>query len=348
MIHFFIISGWGATPLFGPEFTFYVGEGFGEYPRAIVSQMAQLIHEDCSACEMEPDLNTNRFLFRVVHNGQKFEFIISADPQVIEVQVQPMSFEEWQKIAPFFQREIFDRLKKKFKPHSWQGAGHMNIGVSSFESASHLKNFIQFMFNHPEIGFVFGEADYDYLFARHILQTDDEVRKTIFERMGQFRIDEKKDDWSQKIAFLEMINEDYFLRSEFDDLDALPLNYRSPIFAKKFNALAFEQLGLKALARIEIRTVRPQQSIEDWILLQEFFKALIQFTVNHDEDLILDQKYQKNVGVNLEKMIKLLQKLNLDPNRFSKLIKKSHLKTWNSLQKTGMTFQCIDLFRSNH
>ena len=113
---------------------------------------------------------------------------------------------------------------------------------------------------------------------------------------------------------------------------------------KKFNALAFRDLDSRGLARFEVRTIRPQRSIQQWILQLELFEAIISYTGYFSNKFNSDLLYSNDPNHHLENFKALLEKLNLDPEKYKRLLNKSWLKQWSEMTHQTSANQCLKLF----
>lgn len=212
---------------------------------------------------------------------------LGTDPGVFEVQSEPRSLEQWRAESAYYQEVIFDNFKKiGLKPHLREGAGHLNIGIQYFEkNPKLLRNFIVDFYNHPGVGVVlnsltanqFDSAYLDQWFERnHTGATSLSVYQS-FENFYQMALD--------KLGVLDA-KKNYAL----SDVREAVLLYTIPKWVAlglRGTGSRFEATVINGRSRIEIRALRPQASMADFVRVIEIFEARVKFLSRVDRPLAL-------------------------------------------------------------
>lgn len=327
--------------IYGPEFTFYVG-GDGKAKPDIEAQMVvNQLKVRCSSCRFIESSDEGSTFVYVSPSGYKLPFTISSDPAVIEMQTSPRSSEAWSQIADDFQREVFGYIGSMgFKPDTWNGAGHLNLGLKSFRSFQHLKNFLSFYFSHPELALSLGEPSYDFAFAKHLLDMDEISIQAVAKLLqadppAKFRSESQKLNW-----LLKSLDKIYEQRIDYEKWDILETETHSQALKKKFTSIRARDLDFPDQARLEIRAVRPQSSMAAWVDLTKLFDLILEHTSKGEIKFVVPHEDLRRPKEFLTRFHQLVGDIGAKPEDYFSLIRKSHRKIWRSLGATHGTKAC--------
>jgi hypothetical protein len=255
-----------STLIFGPEWTF-TNEQFLQVPgytdriRYVFDDLETSFQSNCKSsgkCKVERE---ERRLIKITFtNG--FQVHVTADEGVLELQSSPVSLSKWRQIKDEVQSSIFQTMSAEgFHPHEREGAGHVNVGLKFFENNPLLlRNFIVDFYNHNGMSV-----------ALNSLVDNSMTAKTLDQYNGY-----EKKQFIKKLQKLDSVD-------NFTVNDVLK-NLGEPLYAK-FIALGLRDIGfhthmpidLYPTSRLEIRTLRPQSSMDDYIRVLEIFEARIQY-----------------------------------------------------------------------
>jgi hypothetical protein len=197
-------------------------------------------------------------------------FGLSSDPAVIEVTAGKLSFADWKKYLDLFQKVVFDGLKSAgYTPHEREGAGHLNIGLNYFEDKPLLRrNFPVDILNHEGVALVLNSL------------TANENDATPFRRWPV----EKRNLFFNSLAAMD---------KERD--------YSEARFERAFKAIRakYVPIGLRGKddeARFEIRTLRPQPSMKEFLQTIEIYEARIHYLETLQHPIALLKRPQVSDG----------------------------------------------------
>ncbi len=253
-----------AALIFGPEWTFTNRELLALHDFEVIQKMPEIYEAFVRHCRL-----TKRCKATVDSEGNKiinfngFEVYLAYDAGVIEMQSSPISQAEWRKKIDLLQENVFDVLGSMgYFPHSHIGNGHLNMGLQYFaDKPMLLRNFIVDFFNHPGLSIV--------------LNTYNE----------NLRNSQTFDQWIPR-------DQDRF-REALQQLDAIPdftirdvLEKLNPSLREKYIALAMREVilyswdqsdKLDSEARLEIRSLRPQANMTDFLKVIQIFESRVDY-----------------------------------------------------------------------
>lgn len=165
-------NAFAAPATFGAEFTFTNRDILGSLAArkdrtaiakektnvAALEKIRELARESCARtgqCVVKEfeDIYQNRSVRLEYPNGFWAEFTL--DPGVVEVRTKPSTVEEYRKMRPYLQRDVFDLAGRAgLFPDGEKGGGHIHMGLNSTfgDDARTLRNFLADFANHPELG----------------------------------------------------------------------------------------------------------------------------------------------------------------------------------------------------
>jgi hypothetical protein len=247
---------------------------------------------------------------RFVFNG--FWIQVSYDPNVVEILTKPLKLSRVKQLAPRMQEAIFETARLAGLETSPRRAGHFNFGArSSFENDSEL--FLKFVIdysNRPQLASgvlrSLNLATAPPLAALSIAQKQalDDIAR--LPRLSQLSIAD----------VAEMLTNDVFYKSAREDMD--------------FETAVHNQaLGLKKVRNarwwldqpLEVRAVRSQRSIEDFILLGELFESRIAYLRSRPLERVSMESRIDFTHAELEQSFRsYVEESGLDWNRFQTLM----------------------------
>lgn len=255
--------------LFGPEWTFtradladpnrthLLGPLLYQYQRALV-----------------PGAHKGSTLHGKVYYDPSFTLELGLDPGVVEVQATPQNLEQWKKRAPVLQNELFDLMKTAvgLTPHEIEGAGHVNMGLAGVfdQNVKLFRNFVIDFLNNPGVSVVLGHQPSDKRDAEHFSERPSDIRNEFIQELST--IDASMDQRSEVDSFFK-----YHRFFEHGPLSAgdkyVALGLRGSLQKGYYG----QRAGAAPDARFEIRTLRPQATMDDFIKVIEIFHARVEF-----------------------------------------------------------------------
>ena len=103
----------------------------------------------------------------------------------------------------------------------------------------------------------------------------------------------------------------------------------------KYVGLAPRDYKYAERARLEFRTVRPQQSMDEWILELKFLDRFIASSKDATIDFDPFQDLENSPAKILKKFADLLLKLNLQLGDYDFMIRKSRIRSWSSIKSNS-------------
>lgn len=252
---------------------FVPGKGMKGHERGMAERMVKSVRKMCPECKETTVTGKWGREFRfILQDG--FWFQISWDPNVVEVLTKPTSLEKMKHNASKIQKMIWESAAEAgLNPDPAYRAGHFNFGVKdSFAGNTHefLKFIVDFA-NRPELAVgIFRESN--PLNSPHLAQLSPYQRSALAEVAR--KIQNKKDPLS-KLTLQEMA--EHLVSKVF---------YQSATASQTGSSTWYYQaLGLKSLlemkeggdAPLEIRSVRSQRDVYDFILVAEIIEARIKY-----------------------------------------------------------------------
>lgn len=247
---------------FGPEFTLSdVQTGYSWKFNSVNARMIKhLIEGQPEGSKFKVELSTNIEMYTFTSpNGWWFNWVREGTDDgngcSMEFRMIPESVEFYRHYQADIQDAIFTSAALEgIYPALWRGGGHINISRSAFDSRLLLRNFVVDMINHNEL--FLGIFGYDTFNALSFSLIPARARIAALQVIKQFDrgeiLDTEKFLWDlQKAMQIEL---DPFFPRWGSHLDE-----RGKYFALNLLRHSHEK------ARIEIRAVRPQASVDVWV-----------------------------------------------------------------------------------
>lgn len=318
-----VVSANSDVPIYGPEWTF-TNEALikiqdfharGPYLAKVMAQFKTICNRT-KGCRY--DSKSNEFIYE---NGLRL--VITSDPSVIEVKAEPMSLADWEKNQDFVQKHLFDEFAKiGLYPHEREGAGHLNLGLDYFWSRPLLaRNFIADFFNHPGVGTVLNSLTANFEDAPYMA----ELLKG--EGMND---DFYPSDYTNALEELAKVDSKLESSHLFRDYMSAFMKFMS----HKYIALGIRGISYDEDWRLEIRPIRPQQTMKDFVDVIRIFEARIKYLErNHNTPIPFAQPlsiqdgwvalgqfadYLEEAGLNWKDFKNLMPEMwrNLDERQF--------------------------------
>lgn len=253
-----------------------------------------------------------------IHEGPTLYF--TADPGVIEIKATPQTLKEWSRHKEIIQEALFDAFAEiGVKPHEREGAGHLNIGLHYFEKhPMALRNFIVDFYNHEGVGTVLNSLEANREDAPYLSQ------------MKKIETQYVEKSFRKNLEALDKIEN---LKAQ--DVAAA---FGPTITKVKYRALGIREtkfwygtgsvpLGLSihdtisSSSRLEVRVLRPQASMADFIKVMEIFEARIQYLKKFRSPIELNPVRPINDGwVALGQFADYLKEAGLDWKNYKSLM----------------------------
>ncbi len=264
---------WAWPPLFGPEFTFTNPEIEAgskdakdvltkENSRALEAwgSKAKAMCAERGGCSVITGKDKHGPNYRITYEDG-FWYQVGVDTHVLEVQTKPGTTAEFKKNRARLQTDVFEfAAAQGLKPHERLGAGHFNIGIESGFGDDHLlfRNYLVEQANHPEFQLgVFGIHKGN---APTLSDQGEKMQRDFMRVIDEY--DKKPTDMFDLVAKVES---KVYTSNPYD---------WEPARSYQARRLSFVSPHTQASERrIEERGVRPQRSIDDFILQCEFYEA---------------------------------------------------------------------------
>ena len=276
--------------IYGPEFTFGLPISHANVPRELSDFMTRaknhLVYGQSNEGRFAPFNKDSRSGY-ISPNGWWFTY--ENDPGVLEVQMNPMSVEDFKKYASDIQDAIFvTAANSGLFPMEFLGGGHINISTQPFkDNPLLLRNFLADYWNHNELAM--GCLSYNTNSAVPLCMQDDKYLRNmqgLFNRFDRlFEIGELS-----PIVLIEALIRDLD-KNRTRSFDVFRGQWGRPSEARqKHTDLTLSQIKNISNGRIEIRAVRPQKSIYRWIKQIELIEARINYLAQFKHPIPLRPK----------------------------------------------------------
>jgi hypothetical protein len=258
-------------PMFGPEweFTNYDIRGESYQPDKASRDLYLAIVKKCKQTKLcRGDSDQQKIIFK---NG--YWMNISADDKTIEVQAKPYTTEEFKKVKNLVQTHLFDVAKKEgFLPHSkkW-GAGqiHFDRYTSGMtEDGKLLRNFLVDFFNHWEIG-------------TGVLEFDNDNAKVVALESSERKIK------------IRSILQPSLKHNNSEKLNGM---VQEVLSGRNF------ALNLSNVDTLEVRSLRMQESADDYLKMTTLLEARINWLRNQKDNIPLQNWNVKNDDLLMARM----------------------------------------------
>lgn len=250
-----------------------IGKGMKGHEKALAERMVLSVRNNCPSCKesLVPGKWAAEHRFEL---PQGLWIQISWDPNVVEVLTKPASLDEIRDSADDLQKLIWESAAKTgLTPDPEYRAGHFNFGVRDAfgeNTGEFLKFFIDFA-NRPELAIgIFRKSN--PLNSPHLAQLSSYQRSALSEIARKFH---KQDPLLQRMDLAEMAR-----------LLVKRVLYKSATPSQTSDAAYYYQaLGLKNIldlsaeadAPLEIRSMRSQRDIYDFLLISEIIEARLEY-----------------------------------------------------------------------
>lgn len=275
-------------PKFGPEFTFSNANASGYDGNTLVQQqIIDRMHQHL--VESQPEgAKFNHKSTTQFKSPNGWEFTVSVDVEVVEVQMEPMTAADFEKYQADIQDAIFvSAHNEKAFPSLFLGGGHINVDLGYFAKKPPLllRNFLVDRINHTELAM--GIMNYDTnnaipygLMPAAIAEIQKTLKSFDAGEMGDIHIP----SWST----VEKLIAGFASASIGHDRRIRGL-WGSPGRGSKASEISFEDTRGTDYKnrRIEIRAVRPQQSAQMWVNQIKLIRDRIFFLKTIDKPIPL-------------------------------------------------------------
>lgn len=209
-------------------------------------------------------------------NGLEIE--ITNDPGVIEIKAVKFTKKFIQNNLKFVEENVFQVMKNHgLVPHEISGSGHNNIDLNYFKNKPLLLyNFIVDFYNNPAVAIVLNSLANNREYARDLNQ----MKEMLFALTGYEHVHLTRD--------LESIYKRTELFAEKFETHPNKLKTKDVIehfwtvLGYKYAALGIrgdfnKSTDLEDNSRLELRTLRPQESAEQYLLVIEFIEERLKY-----------------------------------------------------------------------
>jgi hypothetical protein len=283
--------------IFGPEWTFTNSEmledtSYSYHGPAMINYYAYIKNKFQNHAAIQYIESTGSQVIISLHSGKKI--FVGSDEGVLEVQVSPMSLNEWKQNQAFMQDIVFNSMKAVgLTPHEREGAGHVNIGFNYFLDRHGLaEKFIIDYLNHPGLGIVLNSLTANQEDARNPLE-------------HMISRNEIKNVPNLKIKFLDSIQKLKFMPimkiKKMDSNNILSYLFKKFVAIRLHGRINLQQSNVDLThtsTRFEMRQIRPQTSMKDYILLLQLFELRIKYLEKITSEIRTDRIF--TIGKNMD------------------------------------------------
>lgn len=218
-------------------------------------------------------------------NQGGFFIELGTDPDVIEVIMKPSTLKELRAVESIINRDLFATMDKlNLAPHSYEGAGHVNLSSPAFEKSPLLfRNFVVDTVNQWEFGSgVFGDNRIDGYgpvlnYSRYTDSNHPEYYETEFsESIKSDTVENRIKIWKMGVAQVD----DGLKRSNFMTMDQVRTLLDQAVFSEKYTAVK-----LADDFKTELRFFRPQKSFTEYRQQHELLEARLKFLAGYDRPI---------------------------------------------------------------
>jgi hypothetical protein len=285
-------------PRFGPEFTFLypMPEAVSEPPPDVFAQVqAFKAHVDSHLITNQPEGEKFTRLAAQFTSPRDWWFDVVKDSggPGLEIRMSPLTVREFERYSADIEDAIFASARNlNMWPQLFRGGGHINIDLNYFLTKPILlRNFLVDLVNHSELAL--GIMSYDTNNAVPI-----PLSEALFEnfkgRISEFdkRLGDAKLNLSEKQLLigelLATLDRGFFFSQH---LFAEQWDRITEPRTGKYTAVSFAHSSAKGsdaqYARIEIRSVRPQWNMDQWIRQIKLFRDRLQYLKSNYGDELL-------------------------------------------------------------
>jgi len=288
------------------------------------------------------------------NNGLEIE--ITNDPGVIEIKATKFTKKFIQDNVQFIEENVFQVMKKHgLVPHEISGSGHNNIDLNYFKNKPLLLyNFIVDFYNNPAVGIVLNSLANNREYARDLNQ----MKEMIYALTGE-----------QHVNFVQDLNSIYDRTYKFaKKFKSHPESIKTVDVVNHFWTvlnLKYAALGMRGdfrkshsllaeSSRLELRTLRPQESINHYLLVLQFIEERLAYLEKIKSPLLLVKVPDYHDGWNiLGDYAAYLEEANMSYKKYKPLMPevwrnldtKQFVKSHRFSQHKPMKMVCEGLFK---
>lgn len=318
--------------IYGPEWTFQIVDQISIYG------IAMHFTNYCAAsglCRFEEEKFNYNFTYGKIIFNDGFEVTLTKDSGVVELKSTPLSLKKWIQSEKLLQKVIFDNMAQlNLIPDEVNGAGHLNIGLTYFKDKPILlRNFIVDFFNHPGLGVVLNTLVNNERDAKALDQFTQAEQTKFIQQL-------EKLDAIKNPTIDDIIGTlGWFMRTKMIGMGMRGV-HQGPLGPMGDNAY---QVEVGPMARLEIRTLRPQASLADFRKVIQIFESRIHYLKNQKNLIRLNKIAPITDGyVALGQYADYLEESNLKLEKFKSLMP----KVWQEIPTEHYTrsLKCQILF----
>ena len=302
-----------AQATFGAEFTFTNSAITGAQTQGNIvnnpeseshrDRMAEAALRTCGNCRLIKEENAYGVDVYKIMYPDGFYFVIATDPAVVEVQTKPMTTSEIKQNEARMRRDLFGAATSVGMAASPRGTGggHIHIGYLSSTGGDLLlmRNIIVDFANHPEL-------------ANGILANDHWNSPPIqaLPQESQFAFKKIIDDFDAgRIRDIQT----FASRIENEVYTWHRAGWNPPSKYQGFNVSRLANLEWNPSERtFEIRSIRPQQSIEQYEALTNLLEGRIEYLRSRRSPIALELRPRESVPQEYERFSKYTSEAGLD------------------------------------
>lgn len=276
LLLFIVTSAWAWPPKFGAEFSFTndLLDQVEDAGTSIRNEWAKKMKDICKKrgdCTVKATVDKYNNRIFTVEYTDGFWFQVSVDPGCIEIQTKPSSLVELNAMKKRMQKDIFDMAKTfDLLPHEVIGGGHINIGAESAFDKNHklFRDFVVDFMNHPELGE--GALDVGDIINAPTLADNGPVAMKNFDKViKDFDNGKIVSKEALALAIQDRVYEKVDVPNEVTPSKIKYQALNMTTIADKKTAIEFQ--------RLEIRSIRAQKNIDEFLLQCELFEKRIEY-----------------------------------------------------------------------
>lgn len=294
-----------------------------EYQKLLINK----ILENCPECTLQTKIDKYGLEYGRIVYPDGWYFNITLDPAVVEVTAKPIPDSKLVEYTRRLDRDLYANAREiGLRPSTSTGGGHIHFGAEAFfeNNPAYFRDFMVDMYNHAEIG-------------NGILANDHYNSPPI-----------KVHPKAKRDAFISVIKA--FDQNPEDGIIELGLKIRDGAYdyqkanwgpPEKYQAINIERMVVEGFdvseETVEIRSIRPQQSAEQFALIANLFKKRMEYLktqrkkgtpvkLNHELGMSVEQKF--------ESFMRFITQADEDPADYFRVLPVEYLDlAWAKLEK---------------
>lgn len=309
-------------PTFGPEFTFTnkALEQAATTPTMVQTQAnlaaleqwrakMEAICKERKNCKLKKFTDKHGPAYKILYEDG-FWYSVGIDTGVLEISAQPNTIAGFRALKDRMQADIFEVAKSiGLAPHERLGQGHMNIGIKSAfgEDAQLFRNFLVDTANHPEL--------HQGVLGVHL---GNSPTLTLLGEKPQKAMAQVIQEFDRAPTDMYALSR----RIESQVYTVNPFRWDPPSYYQNHRLESVDPKLPEEAQRLEVRGVRPQKSMDEFLLQCELFENWLDHLKRYGKNVPLRIPTNKNMqpGELKARFLDFLASIGEDPAKFEPLL----------------------------